>query len=469
MILQSKSLVARLIVWQLLGMLCLWLFLLGWLINQMTAYGNGDLDHRMEYFASILAETAAGAKDKDRNFVERVQAVERVFVTGVIETLGNAPRYEAKFQLLDGSGKVLLSSPGAPQAAWIGAAGFGDFSSHDTHFRAVRVRSTDGSVEAIVAESDAVRNDSLWPMLKIIGVGQLLILLASCLGLWLTAILCLRPIRALSVDIAARKTGDLKPVDTAQSYRELAPLLEAFNDLLRREGDRLDSERGFLADAAHELRTPIAAMAIQARRLLESSAPADRAIAAEQLELGVRRVSHLMSQLLTTARIASSPALLACEPVDAAEIVRERLAAFYARVRAKQIRLSFEGPEHSWIRANPFGIGSILDNLLDNALKYTPADGEVRVGISTSDSLVELRVADSGPGIPSELHERVFERFYRAPGEQVEGSGLGLHIVRRLAEAYGAVTRLGPGLGGRGLSVSILLGSMERTEITITR
>jgi len=261
----------------------------------------------------------------------------------------------------------------------------------------------------------------------------------------------------MATSVSQRRLGDLEPIDDQIGYEETAPLVAAFNELLEREARRLDAERGFLADAAHELRTPIAALTACAHQVAAANDDAARRAATIRLEQGAARISHLLSQLLMTARIDASPVFSKLDTIDAAELLRRRLAALVPAARRKGITLSLDAPESAAVRANGLAFDSIVENLVDNAIRYTPAGGSVCVTLHEAGQAVELTVKDSGPGIVPELQNAVFERFFRIPGSETQGSGLGLSIVRRLAEAIGSSVHLAPGLNGRGLSVALSL------------
>jgi signal transduction histidine kinase len=460
----KSSLIRRLIRWQVITMVITWAALCTNLIYQMSIVENGDLDRRMVSFASALAETAAGARSAPQELAARVRAVEQAFVKGVIETLEDVDPYVATYQVIDAKNQVVYRAGQAPETPWMLALGFADIRDQSRHFRLVRTQSYDGSVAVIVAESDAMRRASLLPILSIVGGFELLTLVISIGALWWAAHRGFAPVRSLASEVARRQEGDLTPIEDGAGYRELSPLITAFNDLLNREAARLDTERGFLADAAHELRTPLAVISAQAHRLTGATDQDTRQTASEQLQLGVQRVSHLLTQLLTTARIDASPVFLKREAIDAAELLRLRVAALVPIARRKSISIALEAPESATVSANAFGLTSIIDNLVDNAIRHTPAGGSVLVTLTRTAQTVELLVQDNGPGIAPELHERVFERFYRVPGGEADGSGLGLAIVRKLAEAYGSSIRLGLGLEGRGLSVALVFKAAGRPD-----
>jgi signal transduction histidine kinase len=268
-------------------------------------------------------------------------------------------------------------------------------------------------------------------------------------------------VRRLARDIGTRSPERLTPVDEHSVPVEIRPLTNALNSLMEELKHTLAAERRFAADASHELRTPLAVIRTHAQIAQRSKDPAERAEALDQLIRGVDRATHLVTQLLTLARL---------EP-DAAEIERGAwsLCDAVARVvedkqpfaRAKSIELAQELPDGNpcVVAIHPSVLDILIRNLVANAIKYTPAGGRVRVGVAASGEQVLLRVTDSGPGIPAAERARIFERFYRSGGKSAPGAGLGLSIVRRICELYGAAIRLCDGEGGLGLTVEVVFPS----------
>jgi signal transduction histidine kinase len=294
-------------------------------------------------------------------------------------------------------------------------------------------------------------------MLEIIGAAQILILAASLLVTWWATRRGVQPLQTLADSIARREAGDPTRITAPLIYSEAWPIVRELNALLDRESRRLDAERGFLADAAHELRTPLAAIATQAHLVLGATEPAERRRLAQGLQDGLERVSHLLAQLLTIARVDAPGTVLSPECIDVAAILRERLAELSAPARARSISLVLDCPDVLTARVNRSGFVSIVDNLVDNAIRYTPSGGHVAVSLAGTEGDLELVVRDDGPGIAPDERERVFERFYRIPGSTAPGSGLGLAIVRRIAQAHDATVRFVDGLSGTGVGVVVRL------------
>jgi signal transduction histidine kinase len=451
---KRPSLVGRLIRWQVMMMGVCWLLLVGWLFHTMTDFENGDLDRRMKYFAEILAETASGAGADRDALAQRMRATEKIFVEGVIETLENAAGYRATVQVFDRDGALLYRSGDTPALPLAAATGLSEGTRDDgSRWRFARVQSSDRSVTVIVGESEAGRWLSIWPMLQIIGASQVLILAASLAVTWFAARRGVRPLQALADGIARREPGDPSPINAPLIYAETMPVVRELNAMFERESRRLESERGFLADAAHELRTPLAAIGTQAHLVVAATEDAERARHAQALRAGLDRVSHLLAQLLTIARVEAPGACWSVESVDVAGLVRDCLAELSSTARARAISLALDCPETLHAEINRAGFTSVVQNLVDNAIRYTPGGGHVVASLALRGDGLEFAVRDDGPGIAAEERERVFERFYRISGPVAEGSGLGLAIVRGIAQAHRATLKFVDGLSGAGIGV----------------
>ena len=264
----------------------------------------------------------------------------------------------------------------------------------------------------------------------------------------------LRPLDAAARDVAARSARSLEPISLQQVPRELEQLVSSINGLMGRLGAAFSAQRRFLADAAHELRTPVTALRLQARLLRQASDDAAREEAIADLESGIDRSQHLIEQLLQVARAEPDGEALRDDPVDLGELVRSVVGHFSALAEHRGIDLGAVGPTGVVVRGDAAQLTVLLNNLVENALRYTPRGGVVDVEARLQDGRPLLRVADNGPGIAPDERERVFDRFYRgadakALSRDAGGSGLGLAIVGAIAERHRASVTLhdaGPGL-----------------------
>lgn len=246
----------------------------------------------------------------------------------------------------------------------------------------------------------------------------------------------LRPLKTLTRSIEQRSTSDLAPLPVALVPQELLPLMAAFNAMLVRLNNAADVQKRFVADAAHQLRTPLAALRIQLERALREPDPELRESLLQQLVAAIERTARLSSQLLLLAR---------AEPGGAQAQARERFdlcalafnigSNWIPRALQQHADLGLDTPDHpTYVRGEQVMIGELINNLIDNALRY--GGKQITLSVKEDANGVELSVEDDGPGVPEEEAERIFERFYRVPGSKVDGSGLGLSIVREIAHGF---------------------------------
>ena len=259
------------------------------------------------------------------------------------------------------------------------------------------------------------------------------------------------PIERVRRQVAARRPDDLAPLPTAGLPAEVRPLVGEMNGLLTRLSAAWDALTHFSADAAHELRSPLAALRLQAQSLQRAPDDATRAIATERLLAGIDRATRLVEQLLALARQEGAGEGAELVSLDLTALARNALADAEPEAARHAIALTLDAPTaHVVLRADEAALAVLLRNLLGNALRHTPPGGQVRVGVREEASVIDLTVEDSGPGIAPDERARVQGRFYRVPGTPGHGSGLGLAIVRAIAERHGAALTLdaSPTLGG---------------------
>ena len=285
-----------------------------------------------------------------------------------------------------------------------------------------------------------------------------LLLPVLALLIWLAVGHALEPLQSLTALVKARRVNALDPLPDTALPDEVQPLATALNDLLARLRAALERERAFMADAAHELRTPLTALHLQMGMLARASGETERAAAMETLSAGVQRAIRLVEQLLALARQeprAESQRL----PVRLDELAREIVAELVPLADAGRIDLGVSSARPVNVHGDPDDLRTLLRNLVDNAVRYTLAGGRVDVSVEEesagSPRLARLTVSDDGPGIPPTERGRVFDRFYRRAGTTPPGSGLGLSIVKSIADAHGATITLADGPSGKGLSVTV--------------
>lgn len=270
--------------------------------------------------------------------------------------------------------------------------------------------------------------------------------------IWWQVAQALKPLRRLSREVAAREAQLLQPLPETGLPAEAQPLVQAFNALLARLGAAFDAQRGFVADAAHELRSPLTALSLQVQMLRRAAEPADRDAAVAALGEGVERARRLVEQLLALAREEPGAPQRPFERVDLAEAVRQAMAGEAALAASLGSTLSLEGEETLVVQGDGPALATLARNLVDNALRYAGERATVQVRLAREGNHAVLWVDDSGPGLPEADRARVFDRFWRrdsAAAPQATGTGLGMAIVKRIADRHGATLHLGEApLGG---------------------
>ena len=273
---------------------------------------------------------------------------------------------------------------------------------------------------------------------------------------WVGIQLGLRPIKRLRDEIAARSPQDLRAIDEASVPREIAPVVVTLNRLFTSLRSSVQSQQQFIANTAHQLRTPITGLQAQLDLLVAEAAAAPVHSRLLTLQEGIRQLAHSANQLLALAR-ADPTVNIATKNRSVAldTLVGEVVARFFDRALQTDLDLGID-VKPATIVADPALVDDLLSNLVDNALKYTPKGGSVTARAGSQNGRPFLSVEDSGPGIPESERQRVRQRFYRLPNSPGHGSGLGLAIVDEIAGLYGASVTIGSGADGRGTKVLVL-------------
>lgn len=308
-------------------------------------------------------------------------------------------------------------------------------------------------ITILVAETLVKRNALFREIILGMLMPELLLVIATLIVVWFGVRSGLKPLTGLRQELSGRSQADLSPI-TAEVPDEIQPVVEEINELMQRLERSLSSQRHFVSDAAHQLRTPIAALQAQVEVALREANPQNR-IQLEGVLAAARRLSHLVDQLLALAR--AEP----LQPQPYPEIPLETLVQDVAETWLPQaidkgIDLGFDLAPTA-VRGNGLLVQEMIANLVDNALRHTPAGGAVTVACGQQDGKAWLTVEDSGPGIAPDEREKVFERFYQSPGSLSDGCGLGLAIVQQIVRQHGGTVRIGrsPALGGALIRVNL--------------
>lgn len=355
---------------------------------------------------------------------------------------------------------LLLRSADAPAVAMARTDGFSEAWHENRHWRFYQLRA--GGLRIVTGQDHSTRDTLARELTLRILLPFLIGVPILALAIWLTVGQALRPVTGLAAAVEALEPDTLTPVASPlPPPREIAPLLRALNRLIERMASALANEQRFTADAAHELRTPLAALRIQAQVASRATAPADRERALAQVLNGVDRMHHLVEQLLTLARLEPTRADADFIAVDLAEVATISLHSLGNAAAARQQSIDcMLAP--ACVTGNPVWLGIVARNLLDNAIRYTPPGGRIVLHTGQHDGHCVLEIADNGPGLDATAREGLRARFARGSNIESEGCGLGLSIVDRIVNLHGGTLQLADGLpracgDGDGLTTVVAL------------
>jgi signal transduction histidine kinase len=462
----TRSLLLRLIIGQLFVVIFFSLLAVGNIYWQIYKTGEGDYDKQIGVCAKTILLALESSKQNINVLKQNIAFADSQIQIGVKLALnGDADNQNpnpvlSALRVVDQSGVELYRSAGFSRIPFESMPiGFSKFNLDDRNWRAATYSNADGSLTLQVAQSSTLAADGIFDAVGIYILKPLLIFLPFvALVSWFSASRGLAPLREFTQMIARRGPNDMKPLSAVSTYAEITPLANEINLLLKKLKTTISRERDFLADAAHELRTPLAVIQAQAHVLERAANVDDKNLAANELHIGIERAASLIQKLLLTARVSVEDFAPRFETTDLTAFVQERIARFSVLAANKTIDMELAAPTHCFVNIDRETFSSAIDNVIDNAIRYTPSSGAIRVEIATLDnSQVRLRVADNGHGISPEFHERVFERFFRVAGTEQQGSGLGLAIVRRVLSLHGGDVTLSSGLDRRGLSVDLIV------------
>jgi two-component system sensor histidine kinase QseC len=400
-----------------------------------------------------MAQARAGLGNPDQP-----RGVMAPAITGSIFSMYQQYEKNLRYQVWGGDGKLLLRSVNAPAEAMTQKDGYSESGDADGMvWRHYAVWDMHHHFHIVVSEAHDLRN-RLMRRISLHMVAPLALgLPVLVLLLWLSIQQALRPLGVLTREIQGRKPDNLVPLDTDAALAEVRPLVLALNELLLRVTDTLEGERRFTSNAAHELRTPLAAIQAQLHVVRNAENAGEREQALGQLQRGIERGIRLVGQMLVLARLDPDqplPDSVALNLGDIAQTVCADLAPL-ALQRKQTLELQVE-PGLAPLAGNADMLSMLMSNLIDNAIRYTPQGGHIEVRVGSCPTGLRFQVSDDGPGIPADQRERVFDRFYRLDGQDQPGTGLGLAICQRIAELHNARMTLADGLNGRGVSASVL-------------
>jgi two-component system, OmpR family, sensor histidine kinase TctE len=363
------------------------------------------------------------------------------------------------FALRDAQGRLLGGDPRVPTVPMSGDAGqivaVAQLQQHNIRTLTTRFESAGGVVLITAADVRSAAEPSARYGLVSTLLWDFVQLDVTLVLVWVGIQVGLRPVKRLRQEIGARSPQDLRPIDETTVPRELAPAVVTLNRLFATLRASVQSQQQFIANTAHQLRTPITGLQAQLDLLISEAAAAPVKGRLLTLQEGIRNLAHSANQLLTLARADPTVNLTAKNQSVALDVIAgEVVARFFDRALKLNIDLGVDLTP-VFVLADPSLIDDLVSNLVDNALKYTPGGGAVTVSAGQKNGNAHIAVEDSGPGIPEADRQRVRQRFYRLPNSPGHGSGLGLAIVEEIAQLYGASVSITAGTEGRGTRIVV--------------
>lgn len=396
-------------------------------------------------FVSLLHGYQASMEQAQLLFDTRLQSMARLIASANTEQVENNRLSDQQtpyvfFQIWDNNGNLITRSNNAPSSALsVFSAGYHDvnhegyrwrnFIYHDEVLQRWIVTAERSDIRYSLAEQVVL--ESIFPIILGIPVAAIIIWWAVGVGL--------RPLRELSEQLALKQADDLSPVVIEQTPSELTQLAQTTNALFKRLDDAFQREHRFSADAAHELRTPVSVLKVHLHNLQTTLGDDNEEL--NLLRQSVERMGHLIEQILALYRTSPDQAAANFSTVDLYALAQSMIASGYDRFEEKQQSIELKG-DRSLMKGDQFALETLLQNLLSNANKYTPIGGKILVDVKPASTGILLTVEDSGPGIPADQYQRVFERFYRLYNDQhdpdIIGCGLGLAIIKHIVDLHHA-------------------------------
>ncbi len=438
---EQRSLFGEILDWMLAPLLLLWPMsvTLTFLVAQQIA--NPPYDRKLAETVSLLADHVHVVNG-------RVQLRLGIDVSEVLRPNSTST---ASYMVLGLRGELVAGDPDIPLPVDEDIATGPPVLRFDKmHGSEVRVAYTwarlpgHSPVLVQVAETLEARTQLANEIIKGVIVPQFIVLPVAVLLVWLALTRGLAPLTTLQARIRRRRPEDRSPIDARGAPEEITPLVESFNDLLARLSASIQVQKRFIADAAHQMKTPLAGLRTQSELALRETDPLELRRSLRQIAASTDRATRLIDQLLALARAEHRGAEVPMvEIVDLAQLTRDVVRDWVPQSIERQIDLGVDvSNESTKVVGAPLMLRELLGNLIDNALRYTPSGGSVTARVGREGGSVLLEVEDSGPGIPEHERARVFDRFYRVLGTNVEGSGLGLAIVREIAEQHDALVSI---------------------------
>ncbi|WP_272574640.1 sensor histidine kinase [Providencia sp. PROV247] len=437
---------------QISSVIFLWLLLVGWLQFFYWPSIHDELNAQQNIVTQGFAKTLDVVADKPEYFNKIADNLQELY-SSAMES-GDNISYRPFMVVRDKQGNVYyrnsdkLHVPSLKSVSELAAL------HKDWHFTSAW--NDQKTFEVVIAESYSDRKSLLGNPAEGTAIPLAFILGIMLLAILITAYFSLRPLRQSAKLISSRQPGNLTPIETKEQYKEIRPIIAAINNLMSRVDAANQREKRFMADAAHELRTPIAAVIAQLHLLMQIDNPKEKGEIINDMQETLNRAASLSHQLIDLTRLETEDFLLNKEQVDLPALISHLISSHIPYAINKDIDVELQSPKSFYILTDKLALSNIFTNLLENAIKYCPEKGKIKVILKDLTPFGgTISVQDNGRGIPEDNRQLIFSRFYRVPGTMETGSGLGLSIAQNLAHKIGAVIRVTDGLDNQGIGFII--------------
>ncbi|MEX5876510.1 sensor histidine kinase [Providencia hangzhouensis] len=437
---------------QISSVIFLWLLLVGWLQFFYWPSIHDELNAQQNIVTQGFAKTLDVVADKPEYFNKIADNLQELY-SSAMES-GDNISYRPFMVVRDKQGNVYyrnsdkLHVPSLKSVSELAAL------HKDWHFTSAW--NDQKTFEVVIAESYSDRKSLLGNPAEGTAIPLAFILGIMLLAILITAYFSLRPLRQSAKLISSRQPGNLTPIETKEQYKEIRPIIAAINNLMSRVDAANQREKRFMADAAHELRTPIAAVIAQLHLLMQIDNPKEKGEIINDIQETLNRAASLSHQLIDLARLETEDFLLNKEQVDLPALISHLISSHIPYAINKDIDVELQSPKSFYILTDKLALSNIFTNLLENAIKYCPEKGKIKVILKDLTPFGgTISVQDNDRGIPEDSRQLIFSRFYRVPGTMETGSGLGLSIAQNLAHKIGAVIRVTDGLDNQGIGFII--------------
>ncbi|WP_272669103.1 sensor histidine kinase [Providencia sp. PROV066] len=437
---------------QISSVIFLWLLLVGWLQFFYWPSIHDELNAQQNIVTQGFAKTLDVVADKPEYFNKIADNLQELY-SSAMES-GDNISYLPFMVVRDKQGNVYyrnsdkLHVPSLKSVSELAAL------HKDWHFTSAW--NDQKTFEVVIAESYSDRKSLLGNPAEGTAIPLAFILGIMLLAILITAYFSLRPLRQSAKLISSRQPGNLTPIETKEQYKEIRPIIAAINNLMSRVDAANQREKRFMADAAHELRTPIAAVIAQLHLLMQIDNPKEKGEIINDMQETLNRAASLSHQLIDLARLETEDFLLNKEQIDLPALISHLISSHIPYAINKDIDVELQSPKSFYILTDKLALSNIFTNLLENAIKYCPEKGKIKVILKDLTPFGgTISVQDNGRGIPEDNRQLIFSRFYRVPGTMETGSGLGLSIAQNLAHKIGAVIRVTDGLDNQGIGFII--------------